>query len=1462
MKRISFFIFLSLILVVVSSFYKPLTMKYFAHENQMSFETNDSTLLHQPGERIYLHFDKPIYKPGETIWFRAYLRDETNMRASAQSDLLRVEFIGPHENVLKSYALIASEGGASGDFTLPKTAKGGIYTVKAYTAWQKNEENPFFFEKQIQVQRLVLPRLKMKMDFEKEAYGAGDEAVAEIVLEKLDNTPLKNHDFDYVVSVEGRERRRGKGKTDAQGKAKVTARLPQKIDRPDGLLSVILSYEGQRESISRSIPIVLNRFSLDFFPEGGDLVEGIRTKVAFRILNEFGKPADGAGKILNTNGKTVATFESFHQGMGVFWLQPEAGQTYSAQLTQTAQSEKRWKLPPALPKGYALGITQKNAAPLQLRINAPLSETLTLKARSRGKIYLHKKIKVSPGEHLLEIDTKNFPIGVAQFTLFDAKGIERAERLVFLNRRRKLKVDITPNKTKFAPREAVTLQISVSDEQGIPVPGQFSLAVADDKLIAFADNKDGHIRSKLLLEPDLSGEIYEPNFYFDETEEKSLAALDLLMMTQGWRKFSWKALKKLPPQPQYPAEKAIVAGKVVNRGQAVANATIKIPSDSISVRTNTKGVFRIAGLKLYTPKILEVHTQKGKQQTLTVSHYAQDMLVDLMPLIVFEQDNRMFRNMAMAAAPQEKMLEDALEEDDLNGDEAVGYGAAEALAELDKNDLPENLPLPAVAEIEIGQPAAKAKKKAIEKNQAELEAERNDMAMPEIDEIAEVDIVAGRLAPPEEVEIVYYRAKEFAPPVYPKNEVPQKRTDFRTTVFWKGDLVTDRSGRATVTFPTSDAITAFRATLEGVGNEGSVGRGETTFFNSLPFALDAKIPTATAMGDDLRIPLTLSNQTEKPLEGKLTFTHPESWMPEGNFPKKVNIKAKSSKTLYLPYKVLNKPGEGQFAVRFESKQFKDAFVQEVRTVAKGFPVDLAFSARKNESFSFKIGDVVKGTPEAKLTAYPSVLSDLLKGIESILREPHGCFEQTSSSAYPNLLVKRYLEESGIENPAAAAKADKLIAEGYNKLIAFESKGNGYEWFGGTPAHEALTAYGLMEFEEMGRVYNGVNKAMVKRTADWLLSRRDGKGGFKQDPKALDSFGRADADITNAYIVYSMSEAGYIFEIQKELAQAVKNAENSQDPYQLALVTNALFNAKDKRAEKMLAQLEEHQQKNGSWTGKKHSITYSTGKALRIETTSLALMALLRKAKPDREAVEQASRFIVESRSPYGGFGNPQSTIMALRGLTAYAGFAKQTQEAGTIRIMHKGKVIAEKNYEAGEKEAIVVPGLEKYLTTGKNEFSVSYLDVKNPLPYTLSVSYHSHQPAASDSCKVALTTKLEKTGTTMGETVRLSAQLTNRTEEGLPMTLARIGIPGGLSPQPWQLKELQEKGHIAFYELSAREVIFYFRQMKPKEKKDIYLDLKADFPGSYQGSASSAYLYYTTEHKSWAEAMAVQIKKP
>lgn len=1397
-----------------------------------------------PEDRVYIQCDKPFYAPGETIWFTAFIRDAASFKASGKSDIIHVELLNPKGSVEKKISIVGKNGIAQGDFQLNNEIPGGLYTLKAYTNWQKNDPDPAFFIKEIQIQQVVLPALKMKLDFTKKAYGPGDKVNAELQLETNQNKALSSFPFKYTVSIDGVQIKEQSFKSDNVGKAELVFNLPSELSSTDGILNVLIDYEGQTESISRSIPIVLNKISMSFFPEGGDAVCNLGSVIAFQANNEFGKGADIQGYITDDKNNKVAEFSSFHRGMGAFILTPQEGKRYKAQITRPKGITQTYEIPEPLPQGYTLRVEEINKSTLKMAVGSTRDENLRIFFQIRGKQYFSKVINARKGMNNVSIDLSKMPIGVAQITLFDSREIQRAERLVFINKHKQLKMTIKTDKEKYLPREKVKMTITAADETGMRMPGNFSLAVSDDQLLSFADDKSSTILSHMMVESDLKGKIEEPRFYFDPKQEKADRALDLLMMTRGWRRFTWRQMieDEIPAITNSP-EKAIIAGFVMDQStnKGVPGTLVRIAELKLETRTDSSGAFLFKNIDLTEPKTIEA--ENGNKHTRArVNKYTSTLQLWFYPQVVrpmmaegvVKQKRGGQENMVkalMAAAPDG-------ENEALFGRAAppvmMNQMAARGIPEIKKEVAGELDMLKMDLEPDRGAPLMKRRVNGFA-----------DEIMPE----------------PEQDAIVYYRAREYPAPDYKDQKQPSSRTDFRSTIFWKGNVELKNNGTATVEFYTSDAITSFRAITEGFSVDGGIGRAEEVFYSQAPFNISVKTPPALVTGDTLELPLSIKNTTAGKLDGILNLKIPPELKLLNSIDSNQTVNANSTRTISLKFLVESANDTAGFGVVYDVHGLSDAISIPLKIIPQGFPVELSFSGSElKRNYTVKIENSVKKSIRASLRAYPTVISDLLAGIESILQEPYGCFEQTSVTSYPNALVLSYLKNTDNSDQEIVQRAENLLQKGYKRLITFETKEKGYEWFGGTPAHEALTAYGLMQFHDMSKISGVVDNSMIERTSQWLMSRRDGKGGFLRNPAALDSYGGADQDITNAYIVYALAEAGRR-DIQNELDAAVKSALVSDDPYVLALLANALYCFENyKGGDELLKKLLNKQDSSGFWCGTRHSITRSEGISLKLETTSLVCMAVMKSKQPDVNALTKGIKFIVASRSGKGGFGATQSTILSLKALTQYSQFARKTDSPGTIVVLVNNKVAARKSYQAGERDAIVIDSLEKFLKDGVSEITVSFEDTKSALPFSLAVSYNTWQPSSAEQSKVKLETSLSTNKVKIGQTVRVSTVLTNKTNTGLPMTVSVIGLPAGLSAQPWQLKELQEKRVIDFYEVTPSTVVFYFRQMKPEEVRVINLDCKAEIPGLFTAPASRAYLYYTNEFKVWSSLKPLKIE--
>jgi len=725
------------------------------------------------------------------------------------------------------------------------------------------------------------------------------------------------------------------------------------------------------------------------------------------------------------------------------------------------------------------------------------------------------------------------------------------------------------------------------------------------------------------------------------------------------------------------------------------------------------------------------------------------------------------------------------------------------------------------------------------------------------------EIRVGQAEQAADVWVAWAPVREFPAPRYQvKSDGP--RTDFRDTIMWKPRVQTDADGKATVELYLSDAVTSFRATAEGVG-AGAAGRGDAVIQSKLPVSLAVKMPLQVSSGDLVDLPVTISNETDQPRRAALAAEFGPGFRADGTPPPPaIELAPHQSRSFFYHLRVVGDgkdPAAGRAVVSLESDQLRDHVERTIAVAPLGFPQEISIAGTLADQAHHEvvIGDIMGDAIDARITLYPSPLATLTKGSEALLAEPGGCFEQASSTNYPNVMILSYLAKGDDVDPAAVERSKGLLDRGYKLLTGYESPQHGYAWFGSDPGHEALTAYGLMEFHDMAAVYDDVDRAMIKRTAAWLESRRDGKGGYQRNPAQVDSFGAASLEVTNAYITYALSEAGSR-DLDAELDAAARLSGSTRDPYLLALAANALVNRRPRAAETRdaLRRLRDLQAEDGSFPGADHSITRSGGEALLIETTSLAALAFMKAGNDHLPTVQHAIEWLDAHREGNGGYGSTQSTILSFKTMTAWADYNRRTTASGVVEVMVDGKSAGRVAYDKGHQGAIELD-LAGLLHPGKNRIELR-LDSSEPLPYSGAIRYRSRVPGTSPRAQVDLTTRLARGQVPLGESVRLDVELTNRTDHGLPMVLARVGLPGGLSFQTWQLKELRDKKLIDFYETREREVVLYLRSMAPGAARSIPLELKADVPGSYTGPASQAYLYYTDEDRVWVEPSRVTVR--
>jgi hypothetical protein len=705
--------------------------------------------------------------------------------------------------------------------------------------------------------------------------------------------------------------------------------------------------------------------------------------------------------------------------------------------------------------------------------------------------------------------------------------------------------------------------------------------------------------------------------------------------------------------------------------------------------------------------------------------------------------------------------------------------------------------------------------------------------------------------------------REFAVATYdPADDGP--RQDFRETIFWAPNVRTGPDGKARIEFPTSDAITSFRVIAEGMVN-GVAGHAETTIASRLPISIAANLPVEVTTGDRITLPVTITNTTGKAVDAAIRATAGAAIAIIETADRTVRIPAHDARTVSFKLEITGvdgTKGAGELAFSVDAGSAHDELKRSLAIVPNGFPASTQMAGTVDGTVKHTVSipaSAVAGSVHTTIKLYPSPVATMTAAVDSIVREPSGCFEQASSANYPNVMVLSYLKAAGAQSPDVESQAKAALAHGYQLLTGYESASHGFEWFGADPGHEGLSAYGLLQFQRMAKVYD-VDATMLDRTAAWLRARRDGKGGYQRNQNALHNFGQVNTDVMNAYITYALAEAGQK-DLEVELAYARDVTKQTKDPYILALSAAALLAADPKDAAGLaaLAVLAKRQDADGHWGGAAQSIMVSGGEALAIETTAFATLALLKAPASYRKEIAAATAWITAQRSQWGGFSSTQATVLALEVLTQQAENSKVPAGA-TISVLVDGKELGTASLE-GADGAIDLVDLGAHLSAG--EHAIELRTSKGArLDYSLGVRWYDAAPQSSSKAAVRVATTIDRGKLRAGRPVRLTATIENVTNKGQPMTLARIGIPGGLRYQPWQLDELVDKQVVDFVETREREVILYLRGMKAKEKRQVPIELLAQVPGHYVAPPSSAYLYYTDEHRHYAQPLAVDVKRP
>ena len=489
----------------------------------------NNQLLVFPHEKLYLHTDKPYYITGEKIFFRAFLLDALSNRASILSRYVYVELINPADSVVQRIKIKPDEDNLfHGAILLPEDLTQGNYKIRAYTQYMYNQGESSFFSKYVIISDPQVLSVQTESDFKFADNGKVNASLRFI------NAKTQEVIKPQSVNLRLNRDRQFTAKPDKEGWTHVNLNLPSKTTTRTIYVEFVDNNHVYKQYIR--IPYPVGDFDVSFYPEGGYLITGQPTNVAFKAINSGGAALNIEGEIVDSKGNKIGEIKTTHEGMGDFFINPQQDEHYHA-ICRYGNREQRFDLPVSQKNAFALKTLSKDNK-LLIAINKYDSASYPehyLMIHSGGSVFY-----AEPWDHskdYITFDKTSFPSGISHILLLTKDLQTVSERLVFqLIDGDNGIAEFQTQKDSYRKREQVKAGIKVNDGESKTLKGNFSIAVTNDNEVAVDTTLS--IMSEVLLSSELKGHIENPQYYFQKGNKRAELAADLLMKTHGWTRYS------------------------------------------------------------------------------------------------------------------------------------------------------------------------------------------------------------------------------------------------------------------------------------------------------------------------------------------------------------------------------------------------------------------------------------------------------------------------------------------------------------------------------------------------------------------------------------------------------------------------------------------------------------------------------------------------------------------------------------------------------------------------------------------------------------------------------------------------------------------------------------------------------------------------------------------------------------
>jgi len=488
-------------------------------------------------EKIYLQLSSKVFASGQPIWFKAIVLDAKSNVPSGLSGLLYVDLIGMNGEILLHKLVKLKQGIGEGALELGDSYPAGRYLIRAYTKWNANFSENFMFSSYVNM---------VSVNGNPNKHPEDNLTIAE------DNGFLKLKGLLKFKETEENPDRRIKVYLDwGKGQDTISVKKNKDGDYP---LNYDLTKKQSRVSVSMDIgenlqystTVFLNDQlpDLQFFPESGQLVHGLSSRVAVKAIGPDGKGIKVEGVVVDRQGKKVTNFKSNALGMGVFFLQADSLSMYQAKvfLPNAKEPFAVYSLPRVMAQGAVLNVFKNNKKIRLALTSNSLTDSVYIKASCRGVDYFLIAGKLKNKQLVVSLPDHQLPEGIIAFKVENHDRQPIVERLFYnVNHEQKLIVSSNFDQESYKQREPTNVNIKISGNKSAAEASNISIMVFNGEA---GKLKSENILSYFLLSSELKGEIENPGYYFNEENSDRLEDLDALMLTQGWRSYKYPVQRK------------------------------------------------------------------------------------------------------------------------------------------------------------------------------------------------------------------------------------------------------------------------------------------------------------------------------------------------------------------------------------------------------------------------------------------------------------------------------------------------------------------------------------------------------------------------------------------------------------------------------------------------------------------------------------------------------------------------------------------------------------------------------------------------------------------------------------------------------------------------------------------------------------------------------------------------------